>query len=240
MNCPVCEGSIAVDVPACDWCTVKLGRDPAGRVVPVYPNVLPGDLLAMHDFRTAPLPGESSRVREWKTGTRTHGTPDGVILTIRADSIYYFAQPYLAMRDGCVRSSMLGIDPYTMLGVFVRMQSIEGATIRYELFVRPTERTYSFRRYCGGDISETADIAPIIPLTQSDVVAPERYPNIVELRAMGPTLQAWINGHLMASAHDAAIGFGQIGIILSTSKTTTAETPRRALCQWLEVREVGA
>jgi hypothetical protein len=139
-----------------------------------------------------------------------------------------------------VRSSMLGIDPYTMLGVFVRMQSIEGATIRYELFVRPTERTYSFRRYCGGDISETADIAPIIPLTQSDVVAPERYPNIVELRAMGPTLQAWINGHLMASAHDAAIGFGQIGIILSTSKTTTAETPRRALCQWLEVREVGA
>jgi hypothetical protein len=240
MNCPVCEGTIAADLPACDWCTVKLGRDANGRVGPVYPNILPGDVLAVHDFRTAPLPGETARVREWKTGTRADGTPDGMLLTIRADSIYYFAQPNLAMRDGCVRASMLSVDPYAMFGVFVRMQSVEAASIRYELFVRPTERTFSFRRYCGGDLSDVADIAPIVPLTQSELIAPERYPTVVELRAQGPTLQVWLNGQLVTSAHDAALGFGTVGIVVSTTKTTSAETPRRVLCQWLEVREVGA
>jgi hypothetical protein len=142
------------------------------------------------------------------------------------------------MRDGCVRAGLVALDPYCHLAVFARCQTIETAVVRYEMVARPTERDFSIRRYCGGDVTETADTATVLPYTHCEFIAPERTMNIVEMRTLGPTLQAWINGRHVASVHDPALGCGSFGLMLGTSKEPVPPDPRRILCQWVEVREV--
>ncbi len=54
--------------------------------------------------------------------------------------------------------------------------------------------------------------AELIAPTGHPAIAPLGQQNVLELRAQGPTFQAWVNGAYVGAAHDAVGGFGRVGI----------------------------
>jgi hypothetical protein len=240
LYCPVCSAQLPDSHFACDMCTVKIMLDAAGRPVAQFPNIVPGEALVGLDFRQVPLPGESKRQRTYDGGTSFEPAEDGILFTIRKDLVTYLAQSFLHLRDGVARADIVTIDPYIEIRVFCRMITIGEARVRYELVVRPTERQFSMTRNCAGGPNEASDAARIFPWTSAPAIAPHGYPNVLELRFEGPTLQAWVNGQYIAAVHDPALGIGQVGMCITASTTLQAGEGRRALFRWFEARTVVA
>lgn len=219
---------------------MKVALDSAGRPNPVYPEIRPGEPLVGLDFRQVPLPGERERSRRYDNKSFYEATNDGIGFTTANELVTYLAQPYLQLRDGCVRVSVVTHDPYLEVRAFARMQTVGDARVRYELVVRPTERELCIARNCAGGPDEPSDATRLVPWTSHAAIAPHGYVNVLELRFAGATLQGWVNGQYVAVAHDAALGTGQVGACITTSRKLSPGEMRRALFMWFDVRTVVA
>ena len=190
----------------------------------------------MLDFRHAPLPGQPLRGVRIDDNDASTGTDGGIVFETASDGwTRRFTQPFLRMRDACVRASCVtrapGVEPF----VFLRQANLDIATLRYELHVRPQTGEASLERYCG--LKTEAGMRALLPWTAHAAVGRVGARNVLELRAQGPTLQAWINGAHVASVHDSVLGIGGVG--LAVKRDAPKVTARLAtLWEWVEVRMV--
>ena len=232
--CPSCAQSVRPGSTACDWCAVRLGYDARGTPYPVLPPIRPGQVVAIHDFSHVPLPGTSARDKHWDDGDSMVGTPQGVVLTLLS-GLRWFNQPFLRMRDVCVRAAVDALDADLRIRVVARKQAVGSASVWYELGVTATDRQYRLSRlFTSNDHTDSTSLRG--PLAH-DAVAPVGGTNVLELRVQGPTLETWVNGVQLCCAHDAALGIG--GVAIGVGVLETGKRPRRALCRWLEIREVA-
>jgi hypothetical protein len=235
MKCPHCATPLPPSPVACDACTLKIAFDRVGNPVPVYPEIRPGEVVWARDFRRWALPSIKGRVFSWSNGDATEGTPQGVLVTKREPGLLHFAQPFLAMRDGVVRASFIAYDQFSEVTVTARSLRIGDVFVRYHLSIRPNARDFGILRYCSRDGGQF-----VRNRQQHPAIVGLGYPNVVEFRFQGPTLQAWINGQMAAAVHDLAILTGQVGIAVGTSQAPKGCAPQRAMCEWFEIRTTAA
>jgi hypothetical protein len=234
--CPACRATIAETTTTCDLCTARLARDPSGRPYVVFPEIRPGEPIVSLDFRYVPLPSESARDRRDDNGDVIRGTAEGIVNEAANDTLWSFTQPYLRLRDACIAASCVTYAPGLYPRVFLRNTTVKGARIRYDLVASPEDRTFRINRFCGA--AHEAGVAVLQPWTKHPAVAPIGARNVIELRALGATLQAWINGVYVAAVHDAVLGIGGIGVAnVRTAKD--AKHSLETLWEWMQVRTVA-
>lgn len=207
----------------------------AGAPHPVLPSIRPGAVIAAHDFSRMPLPGMSVRDKRWDDGDSVTGTPTGIMVSILT-GLRWFNQPFLRIRDACIRAAIDVYEPELRVRVVARRQSIGAAAVWYELGITPPDRNFRLARLFTSP--EHTDSTSLRGPDAHPSVALLGATNILELRVQGPTLQALCNGQEIAAVHDAALGIGGIAIGIGT--LASDKLPRRALFRWLEIREVTA
>lgn len=232
--CPSCKQSIRPGATACDWCAVRLAYDARGVAYPALPPIRPGNVVAIHDFSRVPLPGCTTRDKKWDDGDSMSGTPGGIVVTLLS-GMRWFNQPFLRMRDACVRVALDALDGDLRIRAVARKQSIGDASVWYELGITSSDRQFRLARLFTSP--EQTDATALHGPVAHNAVAPVGGTNVLELRVQGPTLEAWINGVQLCSVHDAALGIGGVAIGVGTFRDD--KSPRRALWRWLEVREVA-
>jgi hypothetical protein len=231
--CPSCAQAIRPSVLECDACAVRLGYDAHGKPFPVLPPIVPGNVLAVHDFRHVPLPGCTTRTKNWDDGDSMQGTDQGIVLTLLS-GMRWFNQPFLRIRDTCLRASFDVYDTELRARVVARKQSLGDASLWYELAVTPHDQNYRLARlFTAPEQSDNTNLSG--PSAHPAVLA--RGNNLLELRVQGPTLEAWINGTKVCAVHDAALGIG--GVAIGVGTFSASKRPQRTLIRWLEVREVA-
>lgn len=214
----------------------RLAHDAAGRVQIVFPEIRPGEPIVTLDFRRVPLPGQSARDRRDDNGDMYRGTPEGILVEAVGNTNWAFIQPYLRMRDACVAASCITQAPRLYPRVFLRSTNVKGAKVRYEMVLSPEDQTFRMVRYCGA--SQEGGSAALQAWTKHPAVAPTGSVNVMELRALGATLQAWVNGAYVAAVHDPVLGIGGIGLA-NDRDSTDSKRPLATLWQWMQVRAVA-
>jgi hypothetical protein len=212
---------------------VRLGYDARGVAFAALPAIRPGNVLAVHDFTKVPLPGSLTRTKTWDDGDSMTGTNEGIVLTLLS-GMRWFNQPYLRIRDTCLRASFDVYDNELRARVVARRQTLGDATLWYELAVTPHDQNYRLARlFTAPEQSDNTNLSG--PEPHPAVLA--RGNNVLELRVQGPTLEAWINGVKVCAVHDAALGIG--GIAIGVGSFAANKHPQRTLIRWLEIREVA-
>ena len=233
LTCPACSQPIRAGSPDCEACAVRLGYDPQGKPFAALPPIRPGNVLAVHDFSKVPLPGSITRDKTWDDGDSMAGTDQGVLLTLLS-GMRWFNQPFLRIRDTCIRASIDVYDSELRARVVARKQTLGDASLWYELAVTPHDQNYRLARLFTAP--EQSDSTNLSGLAKHHAIF-QKGTNVLELRAQGPTLEAWINGVQICAVHDAAIGIG--GVALGLGSFANGKRPQRALFRWFEVREVA-
>jgi hypothetical protein len=233
LTCPSCAQAIRPNSGQCDACAVRLGYDAHAKPFAALPAIVPGNVLAVHDFSKVPLPGMTVRAKTWDDGDSLTATDQGILLTLLS-GMRWFNQPYLRIRDTCVRASFDVYDSELRARVVARKQSIGDASLWYELAVTPHDQHYRLARlFTAPEQSDNTNLSG--PERQQVIFA--KGTNVLELRSQGPTLEAWINGVKICAVHDAALGIG--GVAIGIGSFASGKKPQRALFRWLEVREVA-
>jgi hypothetical protein len=231
--CPACAQAIRPNAIECDACAVRLAYDARGMPIAALPAIRPGQVLAVHDFAKVPLPGCTTRSKTWDDGDSMEGTEQGIVLTLLS-GMRWFNQPYLRIRDACLRASFDVYDTELRARVVARKQTLGDASLWYELAVTPHDQHYRLARlFTAPEQSDNSNLSG--PNPHRAVVA--RGNNVLDLRVQGPTLEAWINGVQLCSVHDAALGIG--GVAIGVGSFASNKRPQRTLIRWLEVREVA-
>jgi len=233
LSCPSCAQALRVGALECDACAVRLGYDPHGKPFAALPAIRPGNVLAVHDFSKVPLPGSTTRDKKWDDGDSMAGTEHGVLLTLLS-GMRWFNQPFLRIRDTCIRAAIDVYDTELRARVVARKQSLGDASLWYELAVTPHDQNYRLARLFTAP--EQSDSTNLSGLSKHHAIV-QKGTNVLELRVQGPTLEAWINGVQICAVHDAAIGIG--GVALGLGSFASGKRPQRALFRWFEVREVA-
>ncbi len=73
--------------------------------------------------------------------------------------------------------------------------------------------------------------------TKHPAVASTGARNVLELRALGATLQAWVNGAYVAAVHDPVLGIGGVGI--ANDRSGKDPKPLPTLWEWMQARVVA-
>jgi hypothetical protein len=214
-------------------CRAPLRLDGAGWAV-VHPLIRPGDVLVSRDFTHVPLPGEKFRGFSRLDGLAAAAPPEGIVLTAPAAGRWLFVEPWLRVRDACVRATMTAQGGPVLFGLMARMEPMEGgARTYYALDVDAGRRAFRFARCFStkNDLGATAlvDFAP-----GAACVAPAGQANEIEIRAQGTALEAWVNGARVAALYEAALGIGFAGIRLD------ARGAGRAFMRGFEIRQVAS
>ncbi|HEY4102892.1 MAG TPA: hypothetical protein VGM44_03340 [Polyangiaceae bacterium] len=232
-TCPSCAQPIQQNAIECDACAVRIAYDAHGKPFAALPAIRPGSVLAIHDFGKVPLPGMTVRSKNWDDGDSIAATDQGILLTLLS-GMRWFNQPYLRIRDSCVRACFDVYDNELRARVVVRKQSVDDASLWYELAVTPHDQHYRLARlFTAPEQSDNTNLSG--PAAHQALLA--KGTNVLELRAQGPTLEAWINGVKVCAVHDAALGIG--GVAIGVGSFASGKKAQRALFRWLEVREVA-
>src|SRR5262249_30645315 len=178
-------------------------------------------------------PGYTKRQHQWDSGTKMDPTNDGVVVAVTGSQTMPFVQEFLRLRDAICRATMIAYDQDMLLGVIGRRQPLGKAETQYVFDVWPERRAIRLARYVATPAFYMTDL---VSWTESSAVAPVGYPNLVEMRFQGPTLQGWVNGVHVATAHDPVYGIGRTGMRVGNQ----AGGVRRALAQRYEVYAVIA
>jgi hypothetical protein len=234
MDCPCCKQSLTHGATTCDECAVRIAYA-GGHPYPVMPSIRPGAIIAMHDFARMPLCGLATRDKRWDDGDMMTGTPNGIMVSI-CTGLRWFNQPFLNIRDACVRAAIDVYESDLRVRVVARRLPIGSAAVWYELGITPQDRNFRLARLFTSP--EHTDSTSLSGPAAHASVAPLGATNVLELRLQGPTLQALCNDQELGTVHDAALGIGGIAIGIGT--LASDKLPRRALFRWLEIREVMA
>lgn len=179
--------------------------------------------------------GVGLRDKRYDDGDALMGTPNGIMITI-CTGLRWFNQPFLRIRDACIRASIDVYDKDLRVRVVARRLPIGSAAVWYELALTPEDRNFRLARLFTSE--KHTDSTSLSGPKAHPAVAPLGATNVLELRVQGPTLQALCNDQELCSVHDAALGIGGIAIGIGT--LASDKLPRRALFRWLEIREVTA
>jgi hypothetical protein len=236
MICPACKATIADRSVTCDFCTARIAYDAYARPQIVFPEIRPGEAVFGLDFRRVALPGESLRERKHDDGDVLRASAEGIVVEAINDTVWPFRQPYLRLRDACVRASCITYGKGLYPRVFLRSSNVKDARIRYDFVVAPEDQTFRIARYCGGKTE--GGYAVLQDWTKHAAVAPIGYRNVIEIRALGATLQGWINGAYVTAVHDAVLGIGGVGLANSRYEKND-KAPLATLWEWLEARTVA-
>jgi len=212
---------------------VRLGYDALGKPFAVLPAIRPGYVLAVRDFTKVPLPGCTTRTKTWDDGDSMEGNEQGIVLTLLS-GMRWFNQPFLRIRDTCLRASFDVYDTDLRVRVVARKQSLDSASLWYELAVTPQDQNYRLARlFTAPEQSDNTNLSG--PSAHPAILAHGN--NVLELHVQGPTLEAWVNGVKLCAVHDAALGIG--GVAIGVGTLASDKRARRTLFRWLEIREVA-
>lgn len=236
MQCPSCSANVAPGTQFCDDCRVAL-RFEGGRLVAVFPEIRRGEVLATFDLSRDPLPSYTERSYKWKEGSVMEPAHNGILFTLPTTVAFSFTDAKLRTRDACSRATFTALEPEVYYGIVARQEPLGGANTQYQLEVMPEQRAARLVRYFF--TTKTSGVSVLAPWTQHASIAPTGYPNEVELRFQGPTLQGWVNGAQVLAVHDLAWGIGATGPRIGRQ---SANTPRgaRIVCHGFDVRMVAA
>src|SRR5579883_1754402 len=235
MQCPSCQAEVPPQATFCDFCRVAL-RLEGNRLVALFPDIRRGDLLTTYDLSKEAMPNHESRNFTWKDGTTMVPVHNGVMVSLTKTAIS-FTDTKVRLRDSCTRATFTTLDADTYCGIVARQEALGGANTQYQLEVSPEQRAARLVRYFF--TPKTSGVAVLVPWTQDMRIAPNGYPNEVEMRCQGPTLQGWVNGSQILAVHDAAWGIGSNGPRVGR-KTSDSPHPARIVCHGFDIRMVAA
>ena len=200
----------------------------------VHPLIRPGEVLVSRDFAQVPLPGEKFRAFSRMDGFAAASPPEGIVVTAPAAGRWLFVEPWLRMRDACVRATLMALEGTILFGLMARMEPMEGgARTYYALDLEPGKRAFRFAR-CFSTKNELGATPFVDWAPGAACVAPPGQANEIEISAQGTALEAWVNGARVAALHEAALGIGFAGIRID------ARGPARAFCRGFEIRQVAS
>ncbi len=202
----------------------------------VHPAIRPGEVLASLDFRRSPFPGRDARdyaATQWTLA----GTASGVeFRALEANIGMSFYVPRLRVRHVCLRLAARAVDPGMSFGLILRDEPLGEASTRYLLLVHPTAgELWLQRTWVGGGVMGSSDIVPAI---KTPAIRGVGSFNEIELRAQEATLEAWVNGVRVVTAHDPSFGIGRVGLEVTTARGGI-EASRRVEVVGFEARGVA-
>jgi hypothetical protein len=214
-------------------CRAPLRLDGARWAI-VHPLIRPGETLVSRDFTAAPLPGEKFRAFSRADGFAAASPPEGIVVTAPAPGRWLFIEPWLRVRDACVRATITALEGTILFGLMARMEPMEGgARTYYALDVDSARRAFRFAR-CFSTKNDLGATPFVEYAPGTACVAPPGHANEIEIRAQGTALEAWVNGARVAALYEAALGIGFAGIRID------ARGPARAFCRGFEIRQVAS
>lgn len=234
-SCPTCHAPVRRGQARCEECQVSFEWFDGG-VRPKHPFIRPGAPLLYFDLTASPLPGQLALHGATSDGTRFDATRDGALVSVVPKRALSCTERKLRARDACVRAAFVALDPAVQIGCVARIDKIDVQDIQYLFCVEPFSRKVELQRgFSGPKSTQFTDLVPPAP---SPLVAPVGTLNVLELRVMGPTLEARLNEQHLMTVHDPVLGMGSFGLRVETLPAATG--PQRVLVPWFEVREVIA
>ncbi|MFT4622537.1 MAG: hypothetical protein ACI8PZ_001193 [Myxococcota bacterium] len=226
-TCPACDAPATG--PFCGWCGAGLGVDGALR----HPDVTPGSLVVERDLTRTPWPGRSELDGTVGATTFTH-TAQGVEVRAPPGRATTGLEERVRLRDAIIATSFLALKDGAVGGLVARHVRIGEATAELSLDVCPERRAVRLARRVR--MSERAALEDLFPWTPTAAVQPVGVWNRLELRLRGGSLQAVVNGHVVAATHDPALGVGRCGLRATTRKGRKA---RAGMFGWFHVAMVA-
>ena len=232
--CPSCGQSLSVGEGFCTACGQGIRWNDDARLLAVYPELSPGQVLTSQSFETAPFPGRTSLVESLGGQRLAWPVPGGKLISYTQPITSSYVAYDRVHRDACVRASFTLLDPGARIGLAARHAMIGKVQIYYLFEFMPLVG----RAWCSRGVSGPGHA------TSSRIGAEVRVPPValnrpveLELRVAGPTLHAYIDGERVLSGHDAAFGAGAFGIRVGMEPDLPP--PVRVICHGYEVREVA-
>ena len=229
--CPACKSALDPNAPYCRSCALAV-RFEAGRVIPIYPSVQPGEVVMSHDLAQSRPHGMKNEDFVIKDMCRVTRRPEGVELAVEAGKAYECSFLFARRRDACVRASFVALDPSAIFQLVLRRESLGDAAFQYALSAWPGRRQMRLVRSVTSAIKSVA--LPLVDWQSVPALLPPGQLNDVEFRAFGSTLEGLLQGQRVLIFHDPVLGIGMPGV-----RVEALESPGRCTWRGIEVRAVA-
>jgi hypothetical protein len=238
-SCVFCKATLPLTAPRCPYCLLAYAPSPVAGAPPHpwLPPVRPGAPVSSLNFAVEPPPSIGKHEMTMPAGSSTSRNAAGCLATIAPTRSLTLSESRVRLKDGCVRAQMIALDENVQLGVIARQERVGEITSQYTLEALPSRKRIRLTRTVSSPKSASA--TDLLPWTDCLAVANVGQANVLELRAMGPTLEGWVNGAGPFAVHDPVLGTGIFGIRLEHADDQKVH-PRRVQVSWMQIAEVTA
>ena len=206
LPCPSCAAPVPAGSFACPRCTLAV-RAEAGRLVPIFPAIEAGPPLYTADLGSE-LPAGFSADRVQASGViRLERGADGLGVEVSAGKALEWTNPYMGLRDACVRVAVARTGPTCRVVLTARSAQLGDAWSEYGFCVEP--RRACLARLLGGRLG-TSTVFTAVGDRQAHAGL-EAAGSLLEFRVLGPTLEGRVDGRRVVVTHDPVLGMGRCG-----------------------------
>lgn len=228
--CSHCKQPLENGAAYCPRCFLAV-RWQGDRALPWIPEVPIGHPIMRLDLRHERPPGMKEGDLDLDNGVKMRSHPSGLHFEVPAGKAFESSIPFLRRRDQIARASFVALDPSTIFQVVVRRDNAGEASTQVGLSVCSGDRKARILRMTSGP--KLSKATSLSEWTAHPGIGPVGQPTDIELRAFGPTLEAWIGGQLLARLHEPRLGVGWPGV-----RIEARGAPARAIWLGFEAREV--
>ncbi len=234
--CDYCKATLPLAAPRCPYCLMAYAQTPSGPK-PLLPPVRPGGIVSSLDLGMEPAPNMGKFDVTQPGGSSTTRVQGGTLVHVAPGKSLTLSESRVRLRDGCIRAQMVALDHGAQIAVVARQERIGDISTQYTFEVLPSRKKVRITRTVSSP--KQASGTNLLDWKECPAVGAVGQPSVLELRVMGPTLEAWVNGAGPFSVHDPVLGTGIFGVRLEHEEGQPAHM-RRVHVSWMQILEVTA
>ncbi len=227
VSCPACGKSVTS--PVCSWCHAAIGDD--GLVI--HPKIRALEPVISIDHGTEPWVGLSRRKTRMGS-VRVSPVDGGVKVRCRAGQSIVSLCEAVRMRDTAVSTTLKALDDGVVAGLVFRHERIGDGDVHLVFDVSPARRSVRLARRAL--LADRRTLHELVPWTVCEAVAPVGECNLLQVVAVGASIQGWVNGVSVLQEHVPTFGIGHCGARVSAHGR---RKPQAAVFAWWQVATAG-